>query len=162
MLWQPGMRITDDRLNAITPAFVDWTPTWTTSTGAHTPSLGDATVNCRYARCGDLVVANFEILFGAGTNFNSGTTSDNWRFGLPVVAAATTQAIGFMELNFSTSVRGVARCRLTSTAAFELELSSGRPDGTAVTNNGLADAQSPETWASGDAIRGILQYEAAA
>lgn len=162
MLWQPGMRLTDDRLNSISPRYQDWTPTWATSTGAHTPTLGNASVACRWARASDLIVANFEIIFGSTTNFNGGTTSDNWRFGLPTAAAATTQAIGVMELNYSTGVRGVARCRLTTTTAFELELSAGRPDGSPVTNNGLVDAQSPETWVSGAAIRGFLQYEAAA
>lgn len=142
-------------------AWTAWTPTWATSTGANTPSLGNATTDCAYTRVGRLIIFRFEIVFGSTTNFGGGTASDNWRFGLPVTAAGLTSAVGFLELNASTNARAVARARLTTTAAFEVEVCSGRPDGTAITNGGLADALSPWTWASGNAIRGIGAYEAA-
>lgn len=142
-------------------AWTSWTPTWTTSTGANTPSFGNATKTCEYTKVGRLVIARFEVVFGTTTNFGGGTSSDNWRFSLPVEAASTIQVEGFMELNQSTGARCIARARGTTTTVFELEVSSGRPDGTAITNLGLIDAVSPWTWASGNAIRGTLTYQSA-
>ncbi|MFC7983798.1 hypothetical protein [Streptomyces sp. NPDC057336] len=159
--WQAGQRITAGRMNLITPVWSSWTPDWETSTGAGTPSLGNATVDCEYCQTGDLVVARFEITFGSSTSFGGGGTTDNWRFGLPVTAAATVNAIGHFGLDTSATTRVYARARLATTSLFELDISTGRVDGAGVTNNGLVDALSPETWGSGDGIRGTLQYRAA-
>lgn len=147
--------------NLLMGAWTAWTPTWATSTGANTPSLGNATTDCAYTRIGRLIIFRFEIVFGSTTSFGGGTASDNWRFGIPVTAAGLSNAVGFLELNASTNARVVARARLTTTSAFEMEVCSGRPDATAITNGGLADAVSPWVWASGNAIRGIGAYEAA-
>ncbi|GAA4905307.1 hypothetical protein ACFPM3_30230 [Streptomyces coeruleoprunus] len=144
------------------PTWRGWTPAWTTSTGAATPSYGNATVEGRYVQDGLTVHLNFRIVFGSTTNFGAGGKSDNWRFTLPVPAASALQCIGFAELNGDTSARVVARMRCTSTAFFELEISSGRPDGAPVAGTGLTDAQSPWTWAAGQSILGSATYEAAA
>lgn len=142
-------------------AWTAFTPSWSTSTGAATPSFGNASLNCDWTRHGRTITARYEIVFGSTTNFGGGASGDNWRFGLPVTSSATHQVNGFFELNSSTSARCVARSRFTVTGSTELEISSGRPDAVAITNLGLIDAVSPWTWANGDAIRGQITYEAA-
>lgn len=159
--WQAGQRITAGRLNLITPTWSSWTPTWSTSTGLNTPSFGNATISCEYCQTGDLVLCRVEMVFGTTTNFGGGTGSDNWRFTLPVEAAATANAAGHMELDVSAQIRTYGRVRLTSVGFFEIEVSTGRVDGATVTTSGLVDAISPDVWASGDGIRGTLQYKAA-
>ncbi|MFF5984431.1 hypothetical protein ACFY78_36870 [Streptomyces olindensis] len=173
--WQPGMRVTANRLLSISPSWTEWVPTWTTSTGANVPSFGNATLACRYAVSATTCWGVFDVLFGGTTNFGGGGSGDNWRFGLPLPAASAIGAIGWCELNKSTTKRHVARMRLTTTTAFELELSTGAPDGLDTTadgatggGKGLIDAVTPwssgaagTTWASGYAIRGEFQYELA-
>ena len=173
--WQPGMNLTAGRLRSISPTWQDWTPVWTTSTGVNTPSFGNAALACRYALSATSCWGTFEVIFGSTNNFGGGGSSDNWRFSLPVAAASTVSAIGFAELNKSTSKRHMARMRLTTTSVFELELNTGAPDGLDTGadgatggGKGLIDAASPwssgvagTTWASGYAIRGTFQYETA-
>ncbi|MFF3871203.1 hypothetical protein [Streptomyces sp. NPDC001978] len=156
-----GQRITADRLNGITPIFQSWTPSWTTSSGAATPSIGNGTYDCEYAQVGNLVVCRFEVVFGTTTNFGGGGASDNWRFSAPVTAAAITTYAGTAELTQTNSLRVYSRARLTTTTTFEFEVSSGQPDGNAVGNTGLTDSVTPWTWASGNAIRAFMSYEAA-
>lgn len=163
--WTAGQRITADRLNDITPIWASWTPTWTTSTGANTPSFGNATVTGTYCQTGDIVFFRLEITFGSTTNFGGGGSSDNWRFSIPVTASATATVVGFGE-GQDTSVGGSLgraglRARLTTTTTFELEVSTGRPDAVAIANGGLIDAVSPWTWANTDIIRFFGQYQAA-
>ncbi|MFD8340488.1 hypothetical protein ACFV42_49125, partial [Streptomyces solisilvae] len=74
-------------------AWTDWTPTWTTS-GTTVPSYGNATIKCRYTQIGKTVFANVSIIFGSTTNFGTAGNVDNWRFSLPVPAAAITDAAG--------------------------------------------------------------------
>jgi hypothetical protein len=157
-VWQPGMIMTEERLASISPTWQAWSPAWTTATGANLPSYGNAVVDCSYAVSATTCYARFDILFGSTTTFGS---TDNWRFSLPVPAVAAMSAGGFAELNASLGARVMARARITTTTAFELEISSGKPDATAVTNFGIVDAVSPWTWASGHAIRGTLQYQTA-
>lgn len=159
--WTAGQRITAARLNLLTAEWASWTPTWSTTSGANIPTFGDATVDCTYCQTGDLVVARFSVVFGSTTSFGGGGTTDNFTFSLPVTGAATDDAIGHLELNYSTAIRLYGRARMNSTTVFMIEVGAGRVDGTAATNPGIADAVSPETWASGDAIRGTLSYRAA-
>lgn len=164
--WQPGMRITANRLLSISPTWQDWTPVWTTSTGANTPSFGNATITARYAQSALTVFWKLEITFGTTTNFGGGGAGDNWRMTTPVAAAAITQICGSGEAQ-DTSVAGSlgrlgVRVRLTTASTFEFEVSAGRPDSVAVTSGGLIDAVSPWTWANTDALRAWGTYEAAA
>ncbi|MFE1046336.1 hypothetical protein ACFW5S_10945 [Streptomyces olivaceus] len=159
--WAAGQRITADRLNEMLPRWQSWTPTWTTSTGANTPSFGNATLNCEYCRSGDLVLCQIQIVFGTTTNFGTTTGTDNWRFSLPVTAAATTNAAGHFALTQSNDLRWYGRARLTTVSVFEIEMSSGRADGNNSTQKGLIDSVSPETWASGHTVYGSLMYKAA-
>ncbi|MEU1177219.1 hypothetical protein ABZ464_06145 [Streptomyces sp. NPDC005820] len=147
----------------VLPAWQSWTPAWTTSTGAAAPAFGNATVSCRYVKFGTTVHLNFSITFGSTTVFGSGaTTSDNWRFSLPVAAAATRPSIGFAELAAGDAAnRATARVYLSTTTAFELILASGRPTATAFTATGGLDSLTPWTWASGHTVVGTATYEAA-
>ena len=169
--WQPGMRLTATRLRSISPTWADWVPVWTTSTGANTPSLGNATVVARYAQSALKVSFRMEITFGTTTNFGGGGSSDNWRFSLPVAAAGTQLIAGYGEAQDSatggtpSSLRVPLRPRLTTTTTLELETSGGATGfagGYAATPNGLIDAVSPFTWANTDTIRVFGEYEAAA
>ncbi|WP_432158992.1 hypothetical protein [Streptomyces sp. bgisy153] len=160
--WLAGMWITGGRLRSISPTWTAWTPTWSTSTGSNTPSYGNATLNCAYAVSATTVFWRMDIIFGSTTNFGGGAGSDNWQFSLPVTAASTFASIGHLELTLSGGGRIYARGRALSTSQMGLEIATGRVDATAVTSNGLVDAVSPWTWASGHTIRGTGQYEAAA
>ncbi|MFB6548669.1 hypothetical protein [Streptomyces sp. NPDC056405] len=159
--WAAGQRITADRLNEMLPRWSSWTPTWSTNTGSATPSFGNATIDCEYTQTGDMVICRVQITFGSTTSFGGGTGADNWRFSLPVTAAATSNAAGHFELSISSDERWYSRARITTTSVFELETSSGRVDGATTTNTGLVDAITPATWANGDAIYGTLHYKAA-
>jgi hypothetical protein len=144
------------------PVWQNWTPAWTTATGLHTPSYGNASLTCRYVKHGPTVHFAFQIIFGSSTTFGTGTTSaDNWVFGLPLPAASTEQCIGFAELNANdTKVRAVSRIRCASTTQFQLEISATMPGVTAPVT-GLTDSVSPWTWASGHTLHGTGTYEAA-
>lgn len=148
----------------VLPTWQSWTPAWTTNSGSATPSFGNASVSCRYVKSGTTVHLNFQITFGSTTGFGTGpTTNDNWRFSLPVAAAATRLGIGFAEMSANTAGnRAMARLSLTTTGAFELVMSSAQANATAVTNTGGVDSLSPWTWASGHTIIGTATYEAAA
>ncbi|MFE2353481.1 hypothetical protein [Streptomyces parvulus] len=161
--WQPGMLLTQGRLASISPTWQAWTPTWTTSTGLHLPAYGNASLDCAYAVTARTVLFRVDIQFGSLTNFGaSADAADNWLFSLPVAAASVVQPAGFVDLHASGSARAIARIRLMSTSAFGLEIASGQPNGSTIANTGLVDSLSPWTWASGNAVRGVGQYEAAA
>lgn len=162
--WQPGMIMTQERLASISPTWQDWTPVWTTSTGANSPSFNNAVLNARYAVSATSVKFNLNITFGSGTNFGGGGSADNWRFSLPVAAASLLLIAGYGEIADSSagiSSRMGARARLTTATTMEIEMASARIDGAAVSGAGLVDAVSPWTWASGDTIRVFGEYEAA-
>ncbi|MFI9613191.1 hypothetical protein ACIHCM_16210 [Streptomyces sp. NPDC052023] len=149
---------------APTPTWQSWTPAWTTGSGTATPSYGNATVNCRYVKFGTTVHLNLSIAFGSTTNFGSApTTGDNWRFSLPVAAAATHGVVGFADLGAGANeVRSVARMFLPTTTTFEMQVSAGRPNATPMANYGSVDTLTPWTWASGHTIRATATYEATA
>lgn len=164
--WQPGMKITANRLLSISPVWQDWTPVWTTSTGANTPSFGNAVITARYAQSALTVYWRMDIVFGSSTAFGGGGAGDNWRFSIPVSGGAVSQVCGQGEASdasvASTMGRLGLRARVTTSTTFEFEVSTGRPDGVAVSSSGVIDAVSPWTWANGDAIRAWGTYEVAA
>lgn len=163
--WQPGMNITANRLLSISPTWQDWVPVWTTSTGANTPSFGNAVITARYAQSALTVFYRMEIAFGSTTAFGGGGASDNWRFSLPVTAAATALIVGWGEISDSSAGLGSrmgVRPRLTTTTTMEIEMASARIDAAAVSGVGLIDSASPWAWATNDSIRVVGQYEAAA
>lgn len=145
-------------------AWAAWTPTWATTNGLHTPSYGNAVIDCRYARIGRTIVYYLNITFGSTTNFGAGATgSDNWTFSLPVVAATAGAPIGkvaFEAGNTSRGVSGMAQVTTGDTGTLTLYIDSMRVDGTA-TAGGIADSVTPYIWASGMRVSVVGQYEAA-
>lgn len=160
--WAAGQRITASRLASMTLTWSAWTPTWSTSTGASTPSFGNATIDCKYAQSADAVLFELEITFGSTTNFGGGGTSDNWRFSLPVTAAESVLIAGMGEVqDGAATTRWPVRARLTTTTTIEVELCGRAYDDTAGVSSGLVDAATPMTWASGDRILLHGHYQAA-
>ncbi|MFE3827304.1 hypothetical protein [Streptomyces sp. NPDC059092] len=145
------------------PRWRDWTPVWTTSTGLAAPAFGNTAIQCRYVQIGTVVHGSFDIVFGSTTRFGAGAAStDNWRFSLPVTAAAATQAVGFAGLVGTTNKdRYAARVRITNTRTLELELASGSPGTVPMPYGGIVDAITPWTWAATMRISGSFTYEAA-
>ena len=143
-----------------TGAWFTYTPTWTTQTGANSPSLGNAVVDCRYIKQGRKVEVKFEITFGNTTNFGAAPTgNDNWRFSLPVAAARSTDGmIGYMDFYKSATENGLGRAKLASTTSFSIAVLPGSS-----ANIGTdVDSTQPFTWASGNTLKGHLVYESAA
>lgn len=162
--WRAGQRITAGQLRAITPGpWEPWTPTWTTTSGAATPSFGDAVVDGLYVHFGKLCHGRLLIAFGSTTSFGGGGTGDNWQFSLPTPAAAVSTHVGMGEIAQSIGSRLAVRVRLQDTGQMVLETASGRVDATALTspNWGVVDAVTPWTWSSGNTIRIDFAYETA-
>lgn len=146
-------------------ASILWTPSWTTTTGLRTPSLGNAAVDCRYIKVGRLVTCKFEITFGSSTNFGaSPTATDNWQFGLPPAypAARSGDSMGFVHMQSAATAANmmVARVKTNSTTSFILSMASGMFSG-APTGAGDVDSISPWTWVVSDYVRGNFSYESA-
>ena len=164
--FNPGIRLTSGRLMSISPTWQDWVPTWTTSTGNNTPAIGNAVVDARYAVSARTVYYRLSITFGTTTNFGAAPTqSDNWRFSLPVTAAAPTLMIGYggiQDASAGLSSRMPVRVRLEVATALSLEMAGARIDAAAPTGPGLVDSVSPWTWANGDTLALFGEYEAAA
>ncbi|MGW0626417.1 hypothetical protein [Streptomyces sp. NPDC002758] len=142
-------------------AATSWTPTWSTTSGVHLPSYGNAQVDCRYFKLGRLVLFNMSIIFGSTTNFGAGATSgDNWTFSLPFTATAASYPIGkaSMEPGTSRGTSGVAQTTSDSTG-LSIYVDSGTTGGSAAVA-GIADSISPWVWASGNKLVVIGQYEA--
>ncbi|MFF0512419.1 hypothetical protein [Streptomyces sp. NPDC004250] len=167
--WQPGMLISQGRLASISPTWQDWTPVWTTS-GASTPSFGNAVILARYAVAARTVYFEMDFIFGSTTTFGSGT--DNWRISTPVTAARTSNGCGSGEMQRSAAPGGYTnspgtrqplRVRLTTTGTFEFEMSGGNINAVNSSSGaGLIDASTPWTWDSGSTLRAWGSYEAAA
>lgn len=150
-----------DTFQKVPGASTAWTPTWTTSTGLHAPSYGNATVDCRYFKIGRLVLFNMNIGFGSTTNFGSGATgSDNWQFSLPVASAMLNYPIASAGYEPGAG-RAVAGNAVTTADGLNLQLNvtSGAANGSSVAA-GVVDSISPWVWASGSKLNVVGQYEA--
>lgn len=137
-------------------------PSWTTSTGAVTPSFGNAGVQLWWTRIARTIMCQFEFVFGTTTSYNGGSGADNWRFGLPVQAAQVQDCVGFADAQASTSHRVTCRVAILTVNTFALDVCSGAVDGVALVNNGQLDALTPWVWFSNSnyIIRGSFQYQA--
>lgn len=157
-VWQPGMRITADRLNAITPRYQPWSPQWSNTGGTSTGDFGNATITARYSQTGAEVGFLLDITFGSTTVFET----DNWRLSLPVPALvpAPRIPIGFASL-FATDGAKATAGLVTVDGADDMIVwvSSASVSGTAL--GGPVDATHPFTWASGSRITVTGRYEAA-
>jgi hypothetical protein len=138
-----------------------WTPTWTTSTGLHSPSFGNATIDCRYFKIGRMVSFWMNILFGSTTNFGtSPTTSDNWQFTLPVTAAMLSYPVATAWYQPATN-QGVTGNAVTTSDGLNIQLNISSPEVDAASiNAGVVDSLTPWTWSSGKRLNIIGQYEA--
>ncbi|AQS70838.1 hypothetical protein B1H29_31635 [Streptomyces pactum] len=162
------MIVSANRLASISPTWQDWTPVWTTS-GASTPTFGDAAVSARWAQSATTVFFRLDIVFGSTTNFGSGT--DNWRISAPVSAAMTAGGCGAGEIQRNGAPSGYSsgagtrqpiRVRLTTTGTFEFEMSGGNINAISTASGaGLIDASTPWTWDAGSSLRAWGTYEAA-
>ncbi|WP_405554349.1 hypothetical protein [Streptomyces sp. NBC_01171] len=144
--------------------WTSYTPAWTTANGQHTPSYGNATIDCRYTRIGRTVLFYMNITFGSSTNFGSGATgSDNWTFGLPTAAAVAGAPIGKVSLEPGNGARASsALAQVNSpTDTFSIYLDGPRIDSSTTAGTGIADSVTPFTWASGMRFTVNGQYEAA-
>lgn len=140
-----------------------WTPTWSTTTGLHLPSFGNATVNGTFSKVGRMVFFQLRIVFGSTTNFGSSAGSgDNWTFSLPQQAARTSDAIGWYAGKPASSKAQMGYLSVVSTDATVMQLNMGTAilDGTATANTGVVDSISPYVWASGDILVMSGFYEA--
>lgn len=140
--------------------WISYTPSWTTDSGLRIPTLGNATLGCKYFKVGRMVTVKFAIVFGSTTNFNAsgGTGGDNWMFGLPIPPASTSDdGIGMLDMYQSSTANGIARAKTTTGNAFKMNIVAG-----STANIGAdVDSTQPFTWASGNALRGVLTYESA-
>lgn len=160
--WSGGDLAEAERMANMLPTMQDWTPIWNVTSGTNFPSYGNATINCRWSRSGDLVVAHMEIFFGSTTNFGGGGAADDWYFKLPTRARAETQAVGDLFLMTTAGgARVLGRARLLDVDSVGIEISNNRLDSGAISPNfGLVNAISPFTWTSSSSIRGEIEYEA--
>jgi len=145
-----------------------WTPTWSTTSGIHLPSFGNATASFKAHKLGKNVHVTFDVTFGSTTNFGSTPAgTDNWTFSLPAQWPASATApgtfLGIGDMYKDTQNLGFTRIKLSGTTAISFGIL------TCFVSNALGggiggdvDSITPWTWASGNAIRGSFDYETAA
>jgi hypothetical protein len=153
------MRITADRLNAITPHYQPWTPAWSNTGGTSTGDFGNAAITARYSQTGSQVDALVDITFGSTTVFET----DNWRLSLPLPALVPSPRIpiGFASL-FATDAAKATAGLVTVDGPDDMLIwvSSASVNATAL--GGPVDATHPFTWASGSRITATIRYETTA
>lgn len=107
-LWQPGMRITADRLNGIVSGWQDYTPTWRVASG--TATLGNGTLDGRYQLVGK--TCEFSMRFEFGSSTTQSVQMADWEFDLPVfptaVKGTTFQPVSCWLYDSSESARFTA------------------------------------------------------
>lgn len=155
--------------NVATGAAQTWAVTWSTTTGAHTPAIGNGTITAQYMKTGRLATFWLAMTFGSSTNFGAGvTTGDNWGFTIPGGFTASpfftgTQAIcGFGRATQAAGATIPVTVRVDPTGVLVLDTSGGRQDGVSITNTGAVDSLTPWTWASGNVVQFWGQVETTA
>lgn len=137
-------------------AMTSWTPAWTTSTGSHLPSYGNALVQGGSLKIGRMLFFTVAITFGSSTNFGSGATgSDNWYFSLPGTNAASSLFTGGAVIcgmgraqQSTTNVVPLAVRVDSSGGNFALDIIGGQPSGTTLSSSGSVDSITPQAWSS--------------
>jgi len=133
-----------------------WTPVWSTSTGAHLPSYGNAVTQGGYIKLGRMLFFTFGVTFGTSTAFGTGATgSDNWTFSLPGTFAASALFAGTSILaGYGRAVASNANVvplgvHVDSGGTnFVLDITGGSPAGTALASSGAVDSITPWVWTS--------------
>lgn len=155
-----GEIVTNKVTELVGTPWTQWTPLWTTSTGLHLPSFGNATVAAWYQLNGGSLLFSVAITFGSTTNFGAGaTTSDNWQFSLPsgITAASqfrgTEMIAGFGRGSQNAGSTAPFSIKIDSSGGyFMLDLAGGLAGAFAPSNFGAADSLTPWTWASGNVL----------
>lgn len=147
--------------------WVTYTPTWSTTSGTHLPSYGNATVNAKAFKLGKKVDVSFDVTFGSTTNFGSGAgTTDNWTLGLPSAWPCSTSVgtfIGIGDMYRNATNLGFTRIKINGTTAVSFGVLTCFIAGALGGGiGGDVDSLTPWTWASGDALRGTFTYETTA
>lgn len=137
-----------------------WTPAWSTTSGSALPTFGNATVIGRYAIFGKTMIFTLLITFGGTTNFNGGTTTDNWTFGMPPgltlsAASVSNPQVILANGRLTQSAANTCPCivRANNSSTFIIDTAGGKQDGNALALSGTIDAVTPWTWTSGDTIQ---------
>lgn len=137
-----------------------WTPVWSTSTGAHLPSYGNAVTQGGYIKLGRMLFFTFGVTFGTGTAFGTGATgSDNWTFSLPGTFAASALFAGTSILaGYGRAVASNANVVPLGVhvdsggTSFVLDITGGSPAGTALASSGAVDSITPWVWTSANTL----------
>jgi hypothetical protein len=154
--------------NSTPGAWITWTPTWSTTSGLHLPSFGNATVNFKAFKTGRKVDVQFDVTFGSTTNFGaSATTTDNWTFSppaaWPIASSSPGTFMGIGDMYQNATNLGFTRIKYTSSTAFSFGILTTFVAGALGGGiGGDVDSVTPWTWASGHAIRGAFSYETTA
>jgi hypothetical protein len=146
-----------------------WTPTWSTSTGLHLPTYGNAVTSAWYLKLGRTLMFSMSIAFGTTTNFGaSPSASDNWIFSLPPGLTAQTAwlnaalPVGHARLSLTGSGATSPATAFMDAGGTNLQIfeSGGRVDATAITNVAAIDSLTPWTWASGGGLQltGMVEW----
>ena len=123
-----------------------YTPTWS-GTGSN-PSLGNGTLQARYARLGDLVLVWLLVTMGSTTTYGTGV----WEFTLPVsMGGAGRFVVGVAQALDAGVADYVGVCRGDDTTdKLRVIFSSGASAG----------PTAPHTWGSGDSLALTFAYQA--
>lgn len=146
-------------------AWITWTPTWSTTSGLHLPTFGNATTNFKATKLGRKVDVQFDVTFGSTTNFGSGaTTTDNWTFSTPAAWPISSNSpgtfLGIGDMYRSSTNLGFTRIKYNSSSSISFGILTTFISGALGGGiGGDVDSVTPWTWASGDAIRGTFSYE---
>ncbi|WP_413102211.1 hypothetical protein [Streptomyces sp. Inha503] len=168
-LWQPGQRITADRLNAMVGDWVPYTPSWTADSG--TTTLGDGLLSGRYQIVGPTV--NFTMRFQWGSTTTQSVSDSNWSFSLPVPAYTgdgnTWQALEAWIFDTSASARWQASAYVNASTQTLTAIcvnadggfmdSAEMPSQTAQGSSTTSVQPGSTTWANGDRINIWGSYE---
>lgn len=132
-----------------------YTPTWTTTSGLHVPTIGNGVYTCAYLQLGKIVFLEFQVIFGSTTNFGSGATNvDNWAWSLPIAPVAGTQGALMFVLDPTTATSTSAWGQINLSSQLIMSVSSGAVNGSTIANVGNIDSITPFVWASGGRITG--------
>lgn len=137
-----------------------WSPVWSTSTGAHLPSYGNAVKHGGYIKIGRMLFFSFAVTFGSSTAFGTGATSaDSWTFSLPgtLVAsdlfAGTTMNCGIGKAGQTNATTAPLSVRVDGSGAnFLLDVIGGAPNGVALPASGVVSSVTPSAWANGQIL----------
>jgi hypothetical protein len=132
------------------PAYPEWqgyTPTWTAE-GATQPTLGNGVLKGRYVQMGKTVTATVFLGIGS-TTVVTGTST--WRFTLPVTAADSQLLIGVATILDAGTDNILAAASAVNTTTVAII-------GEAIN---VVSGNTPMVWATNDALKFVVTYEAA-